>query len=187
MDPRPTRRRFLLPRLLKTDRGITLRFPSTSLEANTAPSGPANRQKWQSEIGAARPIDKVGSDQPRPRVHVVDQDRAQPHDRMRQQYVEQDADRQERDPKRRRAHPARATGAHLRGSARKRQSRSRPGQSDVRAFFPEVGIATLELLERFGHEVVYPHDQICCGQPVFLSRTSNLLPRSRINESKALR
>jgi L-lactate dehydrogenase complex protein LldE len=26
----------------------------------------------------------------------------------------------------------------------------------VDAFFPEVGIATLELLERFGHEVIYP-------------------------------
>jgi hypothetical protein len=31
---------------------------------------------------------------------------------------------------------------------------------------PEVGIATLELLERFGHEVVYPRDQTCCGQPM---------------------
>jgi Fe-S oxidoreductase len=31
---------------------------------------------------------------------------------------------------------------------------------------PEVGIATLELLERFGHEVVYPCDQTCCGQPM---------------------
>jgi Fe-S oxidoreductase len=29
----------------------------------------------------------------------------------------------------------------------------------IDAFFPEVGIATLELLERFGHEVVYPRDQ----------------------------
>jgi L-lactate dehydrogenase complex protein LldE len=35
-----------------------------------------------------------------------------------------------------------------------------------RCLFPEVGIATLELLERFGHEVVYPHDQTCCGQPM---------------------
>ena len=34
------------------------------------------------------------------------------------------------------------------------------------AFFPEVGIATLELLERFGHEVVYPPNQTCCGQPM---------------------
>jgi len=36
----------------------------------------------------------------------------------------------------------------------------------IDAFFPDVGIATLELLERFGHEVVYPHDQTCCGQPM---------------------
>lgn len=36
----------------------------------------------------------------------------------------------------------------------------------VDAFFPEVGIATLELLERFGIEVVYPLDQTCCGQPM---------------------
>ena len=36
----------------------------------------------------------------------------------------------------------------------------------VDAFFPEVGIATLELLERFGVEVVYPLDQTCCGQPM---------------------
>jgi L-lactate dehydrogenase complex protein LldE len=36
----------------------------------------------------------------------------------------------------------------------------------IDAFFPEVGIATLELLERFGHEVVYPRNQTCCGQPM---------------------
>jgi L-lactate dehydrogenase complex protein LldE len=36
----------------------------------------------------------------------------------------------------------------------------------IDAFYPEVGIATLELLERFGHEVVYPRDQTCCGQPM---------------------
>jgi L-lactate dehydrogenase complex protein LldE len=36
----------------------------------------------------------------------------------------------------------------------------------VDAFFPEVGIATLELLERLGVEVVYPPDQTCCGQPM---------------------
>jgi hypothetical protein len=36
----------------------------------------------------------------------------------------------------------------------------------IDAFFPEVGIATLELLERFGHEIVYPRDQTCCGQPM---------------------
>ncbi len=36
----------------------------------------------------------------------------------------------------------------------------------IDAFFPEVGIATLELLERVGCEVVYPLDQTCCGQPM---------------------
>jgi len=36
----------------------------------------------------------------------------------------------------------------------------------VNAFFPEVGIATLELLERLGVEVAYPLDQTCCGQPM---------------------
>jgi L-lactate dehydrogenase complex protein LldE len=36
----------------------------------------------------------------------------------------------------------------------------------VDAFFPEVGVATLELLERFGVEVEYPLEQTCCGQPM---------------------
>ena len=36
----------------------------------------------------------------------------------------------------------------------------------VDAFEPQVGIATLELLERFGLDVVYPFDQTCCGQPM---------------------
>src|SRR3979490_959060 len=36
----------------------------------------------------------------------------------------------------------------------------------VDAFHPDVGIATLELLERFGVEVDYPFDQTCCGQPM---------------------
>lgn len=30
---------------------------------------------------------------------------------------------------------------------------------------PEVGIATAEVLERLGHEIVYPAEQTCCGQP----------------------
>jgi L-lactate dehydrogenase complex protein LldE len=36
----------------------------------------------------------------------------------------------------------------------------------IDAFAPEVGVATLELLERLGHEVAYPPDQTCCGQPM---------------------
>ena len=36
----------------------------------------------------------------------------------------------------------------------------------VDVFYPEVGIATLELLEKLGVEVDYPFDQTCCGQPM---------------------
>jgi L-lactate dehydrogenase complex protein LldE len=36
----------------------------------------------------------------------------------------------------------------------------------IDAFFPEVGIATLELLEKLGIEVDYPLNQTCCGQPM---------------------
>jgi L-lactate dehydrogenase complex protein LldE len=33
-------------------------------------------------------------------------------------------------------------------------------------FYPNVAIATLELLEKFGCEVHYPLNQTCCGQPM---------------------
>lgn len=36
----------------------------------------------------------------------------------------------------------------------------------VDQFYPQVGIATLELLEKLGCEVVYPPEQTCCGQPM---------------------
>jgi hypothetical protein len=39
-------------------------------------------------------------------------------------------------------------------------------KSYIDAFFPEVGIATFELLERFGYEVIYPRDQTCREQPM---------------------
>jgi L-lactate dehydrogenase complex protein LldE len=32
------------------------------------------------------------------------------------------------------------------------------------ALYPDVGKATVTLLERLGHEVVFPTDQTCCGQ-----------------------
>jgi L-lactate dehydrogenase complex protein LldE len=38
--------------------------------------------------------------------------------------------------------------------------------------FPEVGIATLELLERLGSEVGYPLEQTCCGQPVMINHAA---------------
>lgn len=33
-------------------------------------------------------------------------------------------------------------------------------------FYPKAGIATLELLEKMGCEVVFPKEQTCCGQPL---------------------
>ena len=34
----------------------------------------------------------------------------------------------------------------------------------VDAMYPEVAIATTRILERLGHEVVFPERQACCGQ-----------------------
>ena len=36
----------------------------------------------------------------------------------------------------------------------------------VDLLYPEVGIATLQLLEKLNVDVVYPPDQTCCGQPM---------------------
>jgi len=36
----------------------------------------------------------------------------------------------------------------------------------IDVFYPQVGVATLELLEKLGQEVVYPEKQTCCGQPL---------------------
>jgi L-lactate dehydrogenase complex protein LldE len=37
----------------------------------------------------------------------------------------------------------------------------------VDMLYPEVGMATVELLEKYGVEVVFPEAQTCCGQPAF--------------------
>ena len=37
----------------------------------------------------------------------------------------------------------------------------------VDSFFPEVGEAVVEILERHGCSVEFPFDQTCCGQPAF--------------------
>lgn len=37
----------------------------------------------------------------------------------------------------------------------------------VDMMYPDVGMATVELLERLGMEVVFPEEQTCCGQPAF--------------------
>jgi L-lactate dehydrogenase complex protein LldE len=36
----------------------------------------------------------------------------------------------------------------------------------VDQFYPNVAVATLELLEKFGVDVEYPGNQTCCGQPM---------------------
>lgn len=36
----------------------------------------------------------------------------------------------------------------------------------VDQFYPEVGIATLQVLQKLGADVEYPLDQTCCGQPM---------------------
>jgi L-lactate dehydrogenase complex protein LldE len=39
----------------------------------------------------------------------------------------------------------------------------------VEQCYPDVGMATVEVLERLGVEVDYPEDQTCCGQPMMNS------------------
>jgi L-lactate dehydrogenase complex protein LldE len=36
----------------------------------------------------------------------------------------------------------------------------------IDAFFPEVGVATLQLLEKLGCSIAFPLEQTCCGQPM---------------------
>ncbi len=44
----------------------------------------------------------------------------------------------------------------------------------VDQFYPKVGIATLELLEKLGCEVHFPLNQTCCGQPMANSGFASL-------------
>jgi L-lactate dehydrogenase complex protein LldE len=44
----------------------------------------------------------------------------------------------------------------------------------VDQFYPQVAIATLELLEKLGCEVTYPMNQTCCGQPTANSGYAHL-------------
>lgn len=37
----------------------------------------------------------------------------------------------------------------------------------IDSFYPQVGIATVRVLERLGMQVSYPPEQTCCGQPHF--------------------
>jgi L-lactate dehydrogenase complex protein LldE len=43
----------------------------------------------------------------------------------------------------------------------------------IDSFYPQVGIATLELLERPNIDVTYPAEQTCCGQPMANSGCCN--------------
>jgi L-lactate dehydrogenase complex protein LldE len=39
----------------------------------------------------------------------------------------------------------------------------------IDSFYPQVGMAIVEVLERLGHQVEFPEAQTCCGQPPFNS------------------
>jgi L-lactate dehydrogenase complex protein LldE len=41
------------------------------------------------------------------------------------------------------------------------------GTCIIDQFFPEVGLATLRVLEKCGIKAVFPQEQTCCGQPFF--------------------
>ena len=41
-------------------------------------------------------------------------------------------------------------------------------------FYPNVAIATMQLLEKAGCEIIFPLDQTCCGQPMANSGFANL-------------
>ena len=48
-------------------------------------------------------------------------------------------------------------------------------------FYPDVAIATYQLLKKLGCEVSYPMDQTCCGQPMANSGFSNLTKGCDVN------
>ena len=39
----------------------------------------------------------------------------------------------------------------------------------VDLLYPEAGMAAIKLLQREDVEIIYPHQQTCCGQPAFNS------------------
>lgn len=48
-------------------------------------------------------------------------------------------------------------------------------------FYPQVGIATLELLEKLGLDVHYPPEQTCCGQPLANSGAEQKAVKTYLN------
>ena len=57
----------------------------------------------------------------------------------------------------------------------------------IDAFFPEVGIATLQLLERLGHQVEFPKGQTCCGQPMANSGDQSASAETEAHFAKCFR
>lgn len=51
----------------------------------------------------------------------------------------------------------------------------------VDQFYPQIGIATLQLLEKLGIEVEYPSGQTCCGQPMANSGYEHLTKGCNVN------
>ena len=39
----------------------------------------------------------------------------------------------------------------------------------IDSLYPQAAISMVEVLERLGHEIDYPEEQTCCGQPPFNS------------------
>lgn len=57
----------------------------------------------------------------------------------------------------------------------------------VDALFPNVSIAIVEVLERFGVEVLYPENQVCCGQPTLNSGYREESRKVLINQLEAFK
>jgi Fe-S oxidoreductase len=57
----------------------------------------------------------------------------------------------------------------------------------IDAFFPEVAIATLQLLERLGHQVEYPSGQTCCGQPMANSGDQSAAAATEVHFAECFR
>jgi len=54
-------------------------------------------------------------------------------------------------------------------------------------FYPDVAIATYQLLKKLGCEIDYPMNQTCCGQPMANSGFSNLTKGCDVNFVKSFR
>ena len=48
-------------------------------------------------------------------------------------------------------------------------------------FYPQVGIATLQLLQKLGCDVSFPLEQTCCGQPMANSGFASLSKGCDVN------